>query len=141
MEPDAQLAPRVLLAVNDALLRRVAGVALRERGFSVSATTEGSAALMLAESFSPDVIMVDLELPSPKGGSLFDTVRGLTDAYIVGIAPPDADAMRIRALRAGADDVVSVWVSRRTWITATAENTALQIASASPVAITGVSAA
>lgn len=111
MEPDAQLAPRVLLAVNDALLRRVAGVALRERGFSVSATTEGSAALMLAESFSPDVIMVDLELPSPKGGSLFDTVRGLTDAYIVGIAPPDADAMRIRALRAGADDVVSVPVT------------------------------
>ncbi len=108
MEPDAQLAPRVLLAVNDALLRRVAGVALRERGFSVSATTEGSAALMLAESFSPDVILVDLELASPKGGSLFDTVRGLTDAYIVGIAPPDADAMRIRALRAGADDVVSV---------------------------------
>ena len=67
MEPDAQLAPRVLLAVNDALLRRVAGVALRERGFSVSATTEGSAALMLAESFSPDVIMVDLELPEETG--------------------------------------------------------------------------
>ena len=98
MEPDAQLAPRVLLAVGDALLRRVAGVTLRERGFSVSATTEGSAALMLAESFSPDVLLVALELQSPRGGSLFDTVRGLTDAYIVGIAPPDADAMRIRAL-------------------------------------------
>ena len=42
MEPDAQLAPRVLLAVNDALLRRVAGVALRERGFSVSATTDAA---------------------------------------------------------------------------------------------------
>lgn len=111
MEPDAQLAPRVLLAVSDALLRRVAGVTLRERGFSVSATTEGSAALMLAESFSPDVLLVDLELQSPRGGSLFDTVRGLTDAYIVGIAPPDADAMRIRALRAGADDAVSVPVT------------------------------
>jgi two-component system OmpR family response regulator len=111
MEPDAQLAPRVLLAVYDTVLRRTAAVSLRERGFSVSATTEESAALMLAQSFSPDVIMVDLELPSPQGGSLFDTVRGLTDAYIVGIAPPDADLMRIRALRAGADDVVSVPVS------------------------------
>ena len=107
MEPDAQLAPRVLLAVGDPTLRRVAGSALRTRGYSVSATTEEDAALTLARSFSPDVVMVDLELPSPECGSLFDTMRALTDAYIVGIAPPDADLMRIRALRAGADDVVS----------------------------------
>ena len=107
MEPDAQLAPRVLLAVGDPLLRRVASAALRSRGYSVSATTEEDAALTLARSFSPDVVMVDLDLPSPEGGNLFDTMRSLTDAYIVGIAPPDADGARIRALRAGADDVVS----------------------------------
>ena len=55
--------------------------------------------------------MVDLQLPSPHGGSLFDTMRELTDSYVVGIAPPDADNMRIRALRAGADDVVSTPVN------------------------------
>ncbi len=107
MEPDAQLAPRVLLAVGDPALRRVASAALRARGYSVSATTEGEAALTLARSFSPDVVMVDLELPSPEGGSLFDTMRNLSDAYIVGIAAPEANGSRIRALRAGADDVVS----------------------------------
>lgn len=73
----------------------------------MSATTEEEAALTLARSFSPDVVMVDLDLPSPEGGYLFDTMRALTDAYIVGIAPPDADMARIRALRAGADDVVA----------------------------------
>lgn len=107
MEPDAQLAPRVLLAVGDPELRRVAGSALRARGYSVSATTDGDAALMLARSFSPDVLMVDLHLPSPEGGSLFDTLRAQSDAYVVGIAEPAADMTRIRALRAGADDVVS----------------------------------
>ena len=107
MEPDAQLAPRVLLAVGDPQLRRVASAALRARGYSVSATTEEDAALMLARSFSPDVVMVDLDLPSPEGGMLFDTMRSMSDAYIVGIAAPDADTARIRALRAGADDVVS----------------------------------
>ncbi len=107
MEPDAQLAPRVLLAVADPLLRRVSSSALRARGYSVSATTEEEAALTLARSFSPDVVIVDLDLPSPEGGYLFDTMRALTDAYIVGIAPPDADTARIRALRAGADDVVA----------------------------------
>ena len=111
MEPDAQLAPRVLLAVNDALLRRIASVTLRERGFSVSATTEGTAALMLAESFNPDVILVDLEMMGPQHGSVFDILRSKSDSYLVGIAPTDADNARIRALRSGADDVVSVPVS------------------------------
>lgn len=111
MEPDAQLAPRVLLAVNDSLLRRVASVTLRERGFSVSATTEGSAALMLADSFSPDVVLVDLEMLAPQGGSVFDIVRASSDAYVMAIAPADAETARIRSLRAGADDVVSVPVS------------------------------
>ena len=48
---------------------------------------------------------------SPTGGSLFDTLRGLSDSYIIGIAPPDADGVRIRALQAGADDVVSTTVN------------------------------
>ena len=33
---------------------------------------------IVVESFSPDVVMVDLELPSPEGGNLFDTMRALT---------------------------------------------------------------
>jgi DNA-binding response OmpR family regulator len=111
MEPEAQLAPRVLVTVNDALLRRVASAALRSRGFCVSATMEGAAALTLATSFSPDVVIVDLQMRSPHGGSLFDAIRELSDSYVVGVAPPDADDVRIRALRAGADDVMSTPVN------------------------------
>ena len=66
---------------------------------------------MLAESFNPDVILVDLEMPAPHGGSVFDIVRSKSEAYLIGIAPAEADTVRIRALRAGADDVVSVPVS------------------------------
>jgi two-component system OmpR family response regulator len=66
---------------------------------------------MLAESFTPDVILVDLEMPAPHGGSVFDIVRSKSEAYLIAIAPAEADTVRIRALRAGADDVVSVPVS------------------------------
>jgi DNA-binding response OmpR family regulator len=111
MEPDVQLSPRVLLAVGDVTLRRVASATLRARGFSVAATTEVDAALTLARSFAPDVAMIDLDLLAPDGGSLFDTVRNITDAYLVGIAASTLDAVRIRALRSGADDAVSVPVN------------------------------
>jgi len=110
-EPDAQLAPRVLIAVSDALLRRVASTGLRERGFSVSATNEESAALVLARSFAPDVVLVDLSLRSPAGGSLFDAIRASADCYLVGLAAADSEAERIRALRGGADDAVSLPIS------------------------------
>ncbi|NCY17780.1 MAG: DNA-binding response regulator, partial [Actinobacteria bacterium] len=63
------------------------------------------------ESFNPDVILVDLEMPAPHGGSVFDIVRSKSEAYLIAIAPAAADTVRIRALRAGADDVVSVPVS------------------------------
>ena len=99
MEPDAQLAPRVLLAVGDPTLRRVASAALRALCFSVSGTTQEDAALTLARSFSPDVMMVDLDLPSPEGGALFDTMRGLSDAYLVGIATPEARIWAVLARR------------------------------------------
>ena len=111
MEPDVQLSPRVLLAVSDPTLRRVAGATLRARGFSVAATTEEDAALTLARSFNPDVAMIDLDLNGPDGGKLFDTIRNLTDAYVVGIASTPSDTIRIRALRSGADDVVSAPVN------------------------------
>ena len=110
-EPDAQLAPRVLIAVGDPLLRRVASTGLRDRGFSVSATNEESAAIVLARSFTPDVILVDLLLHGPGGGTLFDALRASADCYVVGLAPPDAEDSRIRALRAGADDAVSLPIS------------------------------
>lgn len=107
MEPDIQFAPRILIAVNDQNMRRTASAALRLRGYSVSATTDVAASLTLARSFSPDVVLVDLELHSPEGGTLFDTMRAITDAYVVGIASPTNESLRIRALRAGADDVVT----------------------------------
>jgi two-component system OmpR family response regulator len=42
---------------------------------------------------------------------VFDIVRSKSEAYLIAIAPAEADTVRIRALRAGADDVVSVPVS------------------------------
>jgi two-component system OmpR family response regulator len=107
---DAQPAPRVLIAVADAVLRRVAATGLRDRGYSVSATNEESAALVLARSFAPDVIVVDLLLHGPTGGTLLDLIRSTADCYVIGLAP-NSEIDRVRALRAGADDVVSLPVS------------------------------
>ena len=58
MDNDINIAPRILIAVDDPDLRRISVAGLRAAGFSVSAPTDGDAAIMLAESFSPDVLIV-----------------------------------------------------------------------------------
>ena len=51
-------APRILVAVDDPDLRRITVAGLRAGGFCVCAPTDGDAAMLLAESFSPDVLVV-----------------------------------------------------------------------------------
>ncbi|MEO5898624.1 MAG: response regulator transcription factor [Ilumatobacteraceae bacterium] len=105
------VSPRVLLAVGDPSLRLSASASLRCRGFSVAATTGEDAALTLTKSFAPDISMVDLHLLDPDGGMLFNSIRKLTDGYVVGITNTASEEARICALRSGADDAVSAPVN------------------------------
>ena len=59
MEPTSQFAPRVLLAIDDIRLRRTNEAGLRAAGFAVSAPGDADAVTILAESFSPDVLIID----------------------------------------------------------------------------------
>lgn len=107
MEPDAQLAPRVLLAVHDDLFRRSTAAGLRAAGFSVSAPTDADAAVMLATSFAPDVIVVESGLAGLDERPLHQTLRGNTDRYVLCIEGRNDEQARVRLLRNGVDDTVS----------------------------------
>ncbi|MGI9646306.1 MAG: DNA-binding response regulator, partial [Ilumatobacteraceae bacterium] len=61
--------------MDDPDLRRASVAGLRASGFCVSAPTDGDAALMLAESFSPDVLVVAAELNAPDGRPLHQSLR------------------------------------------------------------------
>jgi DNA-binding response OmpR family regulator len=111
MEPHTQYAPRVLLAVDDLRLRRSSEAGLRAAGFAVSAPTDASAARMLADSFAPDVMVVDASLSADGDQPLYLDLRRDSDRYLLCIEPAGRDRMRVEALRSGADDAVSLPVS------------------------------
>lgn len=108
MDNDTNLAPRILVAVDDPDLRRVGVAGLRSAGFCVSAPTDGEAAIMLSESFSPDVIVVDLTLDSPDGRPLYERLRESSEQYLLCITAEEQHRHRTAVLLAGADDAVSV---------------------------------
>ncbi len=111
MEPHAQYAPRVLLAVDDAGLRRHSEAGLRAAGFAVSAPTDAVAAGILAESFAPDVMIVDATLDGPDARPLYKHLRTRSDRYLLCIEPAGRDRARVEVLRSGADDAVSLPVT------------------------------
>jgi two-component system OmpR family response regulator len=111
MEPNTQFAPRVLLAVDDIRLRRTSEAGLRAAGFAVSSPTDAAAAEILAESFSPDVLVVDATLHAPDDRPLYQVLRNGSDRYLLCIEPAGRDRARVEVLRSGADDAVSLPVT------------------------------
>lgn len=107
MDHDINISPRILIAVNDPGARHVAVAGLRPAGFCVSTATDGDAALMLARSFSPDVLVVDSFIPSPNGRPLYEQPCESSEQYLLCITGESEQRMRTSMLHAGADDVMS----------------------------------
>lgn len=111
MEPHDQFAPRVLLAIDDLRLRRTNEAGLRNAGFAVSAPSDADAVQILAESFSPDVLVIDTDMEGPDHQPLYRRLRDGTNSYLLCIDANGRDRARVELLRSGADDAVSVPVT------------------------------
>jgi DNA-binding response OmpR family regulator len=101
----------VLLAIDDIRLRRTNEAGLRAAGFSVSAPGDADAVSILAESFSPDVLVIDTVMQDMNSRPLYQQLRGDTDSYLLCIGAAGHDRARVELLRSGADDAVSFPVS------------------------------
>ncbi len=111
MEPHSQFSPRVLLAIDDLRLRRTNEAGLRAAGFAVSAPGDADAVSILAESFCPDVLIVDSEMHGADNRPLYQQLRSETDSYLLCIESAGRDRARVEMLRLGADDAVSIPVT------------------------------
>ena len=65
---------RILVVDDEAQIRKALNRALVARGYEVEAAVDGEEALLLAESFAPDLVVLDLNLPGIDG---FEVCRRL----------------------------------------------------------------
>ena len=104
-------APRTVLVVDDfddtRLLLRTW---LERRGFRVVEAGNGLEAIDQAESESPDLIIMDMEMPQLDGLSATRRIRDLesmNSVPIVAVSAYGADQFRDQALAAGCNEYVS----------------------------------
>jgi two-component system KDP operon response regulator KdpE len=86
---------------------RALGINLRARGYEVDLAPDGEHALDLAAHHHPDVVVLDLGLPGIDGVEVIKGLRGWSMMPIVVLSVRDAEADKVAALDAGADDYVT----------------------------------
>ena len=98
---------RVLVVDDEPQILRALSINLRARGYDVDLAPDGEQALELAARHHPDVVVLDLGLPGIGGVDVIRGLRGWTQVPIVILSVRDAEADKVAALDAGADDYVT----------------------------------
>jgi two-component system, chemotaxis family, chemotaxis protein CheY len=83
---------------------------LSNEGYDVDEVTNGHAAVESASANSPDLILIDLNMPGPSGVLATQRLRSLAQlggVPVVACAGPDSQAYRDAARDAGADAYVT----------------------------------
>jgi DNA-binding response OmpR family regulator len=94
-----------VLVVDDEppIVELVRGYLARE-GWTVESASDGPAALELARTFAPDVVVLDVMLPGLDGVEVCRCLRSFSDAYVVMLTARSEEIDRIVGLSVGADD-------------------------------------
>jgi len=102
--------PKILVVDDFDDTRLLLRTWLERRGFRVVEAEDGVEALQRAQSESPDLIIMDMEMPRMDGLSATRRIRqvaDLTSTPIVAVSAYGADQFRELALEAGCNQYVS----------------------------------
>ncbi|MEL7209202.1 MAG: response regulator, partial [Actinomycetota bacterium] len=100
--------PKVLVVDDEENISFLVASALRVAGMEVEVAEAGHPALLLAESFRPDVLVLDVMLPDLDGFEVLRLLRqrGLQMPVLFLTARTET-ADRVRGLTSGGDDYVT----------------------------------
>ena len=98
---------KLLVIDDEARFARALAISLRARGYEVDVATTGEEGLELAARGHPDVVVLDLGLPGIGGVEVIEGLRGWSHVPVIVLSVRDAEADKVAALDAGADDFVT----------------------------------
>jgi DNA-binding response OmpR family regulator len=108
-DADAALSPsaRILVVDDDPTVSDVVGRYLRRAGYDVTLVDDGIAAVEWAEQHAPDLVVLDIMLPSLDGLAVCRRLRQRGFVPVILLTALGAETDRIMGLEVGADDYVT----------------------------------
>jgi DNA-binding response OmpR family regulator len=97
---------KVLVVDDDEKIVKVLTVYLEKDGYTVLTAQDGWEAVDKARQLGPDIVLLDVMLPSLDGWGVCKEIRRTSDMPIIMLTARDAEEDRIIGLELGADDYV-----------------------------------
>jgi two-component system KDP operon response regulator KdpE len=98
---------KVLIVEDDTQLLKALRINLSARGYQVFTATDGATALTVASRNPPDLTILDLGLPDMHGVTVVEGLRGWSAVPVIVLSARHAEADKVEALDAGADDYIT----------------------------------
>jgi two-component system KDP operon response regulator KdpE len=98
---------KVLAVDDEPQILRALRTSLTARGYEVTTAPNGETALDVLASGEPDLVVLDLGLPGIDGVEVIRRLRSWSAVPVIVLSVRDAQADKVAALDAGADDFVT----------------------------------
>lgn len=98
---------RALVVEDETALAGLIGSYFERDGFEASISHDGLQAVALAREVDPDVVILDLGLPSLDGVEVCRQIRTFSDAYVVMLTARSDEVDTLIGLSVGADDYLT----------------------------------
>jgi DNA-binding response OmpR family regulator len=109
-EPEG-VAERILVVEDEPAFADLVVLWLERHGWRTIVATDGAEAIRRFEEERPDLVLLDLGLPSLDGWQVIERVRAMSLVPILVVTARGSDADKVRGLGIGADDYVTKPVS------------------------------
>ncbi len=97
----------ILIADDDADIRDILRIALKQADFAVIEAEDGAQALELAQTVKPDLVILDIGMPEMDGLDVCRQLRKSSDVPVLFLTARSDEIDRIVGLELGADDYVA----------------------------------
>ncbi|HEY2808918.1 MAG TPA: response regulator transcription factor [Steroidobacteraceae bacterium] len=105
---------KVLVADDDADLRDLISFTLAQTGYLVIKAADGPSAVQLFERESPDLVVLDINMPGMSGFQVCEAIRRRSRVPVMMLTVRGEEEDLVRALGLGADDYLNKPFSPRT---------------------------
>jgi two-component system KDP operon response regulator KdpE len=100
-------AGRVLVVDDEPQIRRIMRTTLTGAGYEVDDAKTGEEALEKCREFRPDLVLLDINMPGMGGIAACRALRADANIAIIMLTVRNAEADKVKALDAGADDYIA----------------------------------
>ncbi len=98
---------KILCVEDDPQMRTFLLAQFKARGFQAQAVRDGAQAVDLAAIFQPELVLLDLALPTLDGLTFLRRLREWSTAPVIVLSAHDEEPVKIKALDLGADDYLT----------------------------------